>query len=127
MARKKSRKARKNEWIDAITQDCKGLGVYKTAFNPAIEMLADVMVQREDVWKEFEDSGGKTMLPYTNKGGSENFVKNPILVMWNELTKTALAYRRELGLTPAGLRKLDEKAMKSKKRSPLAEALRDLG
>ena len=127
MARKKSRKARKKEWAEAITQDCKGLGVYKTAFDPAIEMLADVMVQREDIWKEFEDSGGKSMLPYTNKGGAENFVKNPILVMWNELTKTALAYRRELGLTPAGLRKLDEKAMKSKKRSPLAEALRDLG
>lgn len=127
MARKKSRKTRKKEWVEAITQDCKGLGVYKTAFDPAIEMLADVMVQREDIWKEFEDSGGKSMLPYTNKGGAENFVKNPILVMWNELTKTALAYRRELGLTPAGLRKLDEKAMKSKKRSPLAEALRDLG
>ena len=127
MARKKSRKARKKDWVDAITQDCKGLGVYKTAFDPAIEMLADVMVQREDIWKEFEDSGGKSMLPYPNKGGAENFVKNTILGMWNELTKTALAYRRELGLTPAGLRKLDEKAMKSKKRSPRAEALRDLG
>lgn len=127
MARKKTRKARKKAWVDAITQDCKALGLYKTAFDPTIVMLADVMVQREDTWTEFEESGGKSMLPYTNKGGAENFVKNPILLMWNELTKTALAYRRELGLTPAGLRKLDEKAMKSKKRSPLAEALRDLG
>lgn len=127
MARKKSRKARKKAWVDAVTQDCKNLGVYKAAFDPAISMLADVMVQREDTWEDFEASGGKSMLPYTNKGGSENFVKNPILVLWNELTKTALAYRRELGLTPTGLRKLDEKALKSKKRSPLAEALRDLG
>ena len=77
MARKKSRKARKKDWVDAITQDCKNLGVYKTAFDPAINMLADVMLQREDTWDEFESSGGKSMLPYTNKGGSENFVKNP--------------------------------------------------
>lgn len=123
MARKKSKK----KWIEAITQDCKTLGVYKPAFDPAIEMLADVMVQRDKTWTEFEESGGKSMIPYTNKNGSENLVKNPLLIMWNELTKTALAYRRELGLTPAGLKKLDEKAMKSKKRSPLAEALRDLG
>lgn len=127
MPRKKSIKTRKRQWQEAITQDCQALGVYKAAFDPTIAMLADLMVQREDTWQEFEDSGGMSMLPYTNKAGAENFVKNPILVMWNELTKTALSYRRELGLTPAGLRKLDEKAMKSKKRSPLAEALRDLG
>lgn len=127
MARKKSRKARKRDWAEAITQDCQALGTYKPAFEPAIIMLADVMVQREDTWREFEESGGTSMLPYTNKAGAENYVKNPILLLWNELTRTALAYRRELGLTPAGLRKLDEQAMKPKKRSPLAEALRDLG
>ena len=92
-----------------------------------IEMLADVMIQREKTWKEFEESGGTTMIPYTNKNGSTNLVKNPVLIMWNELTKTALAYRRELGLTPAGIKKLNEQALQEKKRSPLAAALTDFG
>ena len=117
----------KKKWMEEIRKACESLGTYKDAFLPTIEMLADVMIQREKTWKEFEESGGTTMIPYTNKNGSTNLVKNPVLIMWNELTKTALAYRRELGLTPAGIKKLDEKALKEKKRSPLAAALTDLG
>ena len=46
--------------------------------------------------------------------------------LWDDLTKTALSYRRELGLTPAGLKKLKENAMDGPKRSALAEALAKL-
>lgn len=52
--------------------------------------------------------------------------KNPLLVMWDDLNKSALAYWRDLGLTPAGLKKIDEMSLKSKK-NPLVEALKELG
>ena len=47
--------------------------------------------------------------------------------MWDDLSKTALAYWRDLGLTPAGLKRIDQTAMKEKKKNSLAEALKDLG
>lgn len=121
------RQKTKKKWIAEIQAACQELGVYKDAFAPTVEMLADVLIQREKTWNEFQESGGTTMIPYTNKNGSTNLVKNPLLIMWNELTKTALSYRRELGLTPAGLKKLDEKALKQKRKSALATALSDLG
>ena len=40
-----------------------------------------------------------------------------------DLDTQALAYWRDLGLTPAGLKKINEAAMKEKKRSALVEAL----
>lgn len=122
MARKSKKKL-----VEGITQACKNVGTYKDDFLPIIESLADIELQRDRTWKEFENSGGQSMVPYTNKNGSENLVKNPLLVLWNEQNKTWLAYRRDLGLTPAGLKKLNEKAMKPVKQSPLAKALKDLG
>jgi hypothetical protein len=47
--------------------------------------------------------------------------------MINDLNRDALAYWRDLGLTPAGLKKTDEAAMKQRKKSALGEALKGLG
>jgi hypothetical protein len=44
-----------------------------------------------------------------------------------DLNAQALTYWRDLGLTPSGLKKLDDQALKAKKRSSLAEALREIG
>lgn len=53
--------------------------------------------------------------------------KNPLLVLWDDLNKSALAYWRDLGLTPAGLKKIDETAVRRKKTSSLADAIKILG
>ena len=54
--------------------------------------------------------------------------KNPILVIYDDMNNTAMSYWKELGLTPKGLKAIDEKAMRgTKKGSTLGEALRDLG
>lgn len=66
------------------------------------------------------------MISHTNSHGETNAAKNPAFQIWHDLTITALSYWRELGLTPAGLKKIDDKAMKPKKKSRLAEALNDL-
>ena len=39
-----------------------------------------------------------------------NTVKNPKLVIWMDLNTQALAYWKELGLTPSGLKRLKEAA-----------------
>lgn len=114
------------KWKETIKAKCIEVGTYKPAFDPVIESLASILAQRDKTKKEFKDSGGKSVIRYTNKAGAENMIKNPLLTLWDDLNKSALAYWRDLGLTPAGLKKLNEKAMKPTKQSPLEKALKDL-
>ena len=118
---------RKTDWKKKIIEQCKNVGTYQDAFLPVIDTLAGILEQRDKTHAEFTGSGGKSVIYYTNKAGAENMTKNPLLIMWDDLNKSALAYWRDLGLTPSGLKKIDEKALKPKKSSALAEALKDLG
>lgn len=52
--------------------------------------------------------------------------KNPLLVLWDDLNKSALAYWRELGMTPSSYRKLTGEGVQKEKASGLAEALKIL-
>ncbi len=115
------------KWKETITAKCKDVGTYKDAFDPVIESLASILAQRDKTKAEFKKSGGKSVMCHTNKAGAENVVKNPLLVLWDDLNKSALAYWRDLGLTPAGLKKLNEKAMQAPKKNALNEALKKLG
>lgn len=101
-------------------------GTYKPCFDSVIDTLASIMEQRDKAQLLFEESGGETIVEFTNKGGSTNLVKNPALVIVMDLNAQALSYWRDLGLTPAGLKKINEAAMKGKKRSALADALKEL-
>lgn len=111
-----------------IKKCCVEAGTYRPFFDYAIQMLAEVLHKRDQALRQYEDEfDAQPVITYTNKAGATNPVKNPALAMWNDLNNTALSYWRELGLTPAGLKKIDEKAMKPKKKSALSEALSDLG
>lgn len=125
-SRRKAGEMTELQWRKAITKDLTGLGIWKPEFESTVKMLAEVMVQRQNVWKEYEADGCRPVITGINKGGNEYMQKNPLLSMWDDLTKTALSYRRELGLTPAGLKKLREDAMAQPRRSALAEALAKL-
>lgn len=115
------------KWKETIRSKCEEVGTYKPAFDPAIESLASILAQRDKTRTEFKKSGGKSVMEHTNKHGDTNLVKNPLLVLWDDLNKSALAYWRDLGLTPAGLKKLHEKALQQPKKNPLAEALKNIG
>ena len=96
----------KKQYENLINKQLKSLGLQDDAYNSAVKSLADILVQRDKTFKEFQDGGGKSVIEYTNKGGSTNMTKNPLLVLWDDLNKTALAYWRELGLTPMSYKKL---------------------
>ena len=63
------------------------------------------------------------IIEQTNKSGFTNKVKNPAFSVWDDLNKSALIYWRDLGLTPAGLKKINEevfaKAREEKNRNSL--------
>lgn len=118
---------KKTAWKRKIVQQTKAVGTYKEAFEPVIITLAGILEQRDQVYEQYIEEGAEPLHEYTNKNGSTNLTKNPLLVLWDELNKSALTYWRDLGLTPAGLKKIDEQSMKPKKVSALAEALKSIG
>ena len=114
----------KKKWKNLIIKQLTALGLQNDAYESTVESLAAILEQRDKTFDEFQKSGGKSVIEYTNKGGSTNMTKNPLLVLWDDLNKTALAYWRELGLTPSSYKKLTGTGAKQEKsKKGLAAAL----
>lgn len=112
--------------FNEIRAACQGLGTYREEFDPAIWALARVEEERDSAWDEFESEGSIRIVTTVNKAGAKYRQQNPSYTVWLNLVAESRSQRRELGLTPAGLKKLREDAMKQPKRSALAEALAKL-
>lgn len=119
---------KRTAWNKRITECCRAVGTYREAFVPVIETLSVMLERRDAAQTAFDKSGDSLTVEHKNaRGGGVNIELNPTIKLINDLNRDALAYWRELGLTPAGLKKIDEAAMKQKKKSALAEALKEIG
>ena len=114
---------KKAAWKKKIKQACVDAGTYKPFFDDVITTLADVLEKRDDTGEQYKKYGSKPVITYTNKGGNSNPTKNPMLILWDDLNKTALTYWRELGLTPSGYKKITGDKPESEKGSGLIAAL----
>ena len=104
----------KSQWKKRIKKACEDAGTYQPFFDSVIDTLAGIMEMRDNAEERFLALGGNTVVKHTNKGGSTNIVKNPALVVLMDCNAQALAYWRDLGLTPAGLKKLNAEVVKDK-------------
>lgn len=105
----------REEWKGLIISQCEEAGTYKPYFNAVIDSLAGIMEMRDDAQKKYIASGSNSVVAHTNKGGATNIVKNPALMVVMDCNAQALAYWRDLGLTPAGLKKLSASAVEPQK------------
>lgn len=119
--------ATRETWKKRIRKWCEAAGTYKPFFGGAIDTLSRIMERRDLAIEQFEESGGELVVEHTNKGGATNLEKNPAYEIIRQCENDALAYWRDLGLTPAGLKKINEQAIRAQKLSPLAAALKELG
>ena len=113
----------RDEWRNRITEACEAAGTYKPCFDLTIDTLAMILEQRDTVKEEFEQSGQGYVIvtDFSQK-------QNPLIKIVMDSNKDALAYWRDLGLTPAGLRRIDEQAVKDQKgKTTLADLLNDIG
>ena len=118
----------KDEWKASITEATQSINTYRKEFDPVIDTLADILNRRDATFKEYMESGGESVVLVISDRGAENYRKNPRMQAWMDLNNQALAFWRDLGLNPAGLKKLNESALKpEKKEGGLAEAIRELG
>lgn len=118
----------KRQWKNQIKKACEAAGTYQEFFDCVIDTLAGILETRDRAQEQFEETGCSPIVKHTNKGGATNIVKNPALVVIMDCDAQALAYWRDLGLTPMGLKRLGEKRLINKNNSGgLADALADLG
>ena len=115
-----------DEWKKKIVAACKDAGTYRSFFDDTIEQLASILEIRDDAKEQYQKSGNSSVIKYTNEGGHTNLKKNPALVVINEENQLALAYWRDLGLTPAGYKKLNGEGI-DKRAGSFEQALANLG
>ena len=110
-------------WEKIIKKMCREKGITPKEYAPLITTLAGILEKRDNALDLYEDTGGNPVVRHTNKGGATNIVKNPLLILWDDLNKSALAYWRELGLTPSSYKKVSGDGPTKEKPSGLAAAL----
>lgn len=115
--------AAKATWRKKIRAACEEAGTYQPFFDLAIEQLAGIMETRDQAQKQYKQMGKSPVIQHTNKGGATNLVKNPALVVINDCNQQALAYWRDLGLTPQGFRKLGNDTSSDKQKEGTFEEL----
>lgn len=115
------------QWKRTIRKQMREAQTYQKHFEPVISTLATILDARDAVYDQFLEEGAEFLVERKSDRGARNLGKNPLLIVWAELNTSALAYWRDLGLTPAGLKRLDEKALKPKRMNNLEKALKALG
>lgn len=117
----------KPKWIKRIRESCERAGTYREYFDDVIDTLADILARRDKAQAWFKRSGGSVLIDHTNKAGQTNIEQNPALRMINDLNRDALSYWRDLGLTPAGLKRINDAALAAPAETdPLAEMMGQL-
>ena len=115
-------------WEAKIRGQVRQAGMYRKEFGSVIATLASILEARDAAYEQWQEEGCEMVIERVSDRGAVNRAKNPLLTIWTDLNVSALAYWRDLGLTPAGLKRIDEKAMKpSKKQNALEKALKDIG
>jgi phage terminase small subunit len=111
--------------INQTKENMIALDIYKPEFDTTISIYAGLVEQYQAIEKEFK----KSKFTVVEKTGySDNAKKSPMVASLESLRKDILAYSNALGLTPAGLKKIQEKSMKSTKpKSKLETALMNFG
>ena len=110
-----------------IRKSCETLGTYKPEFDPVITRLGELIQRKADAETLFRKSGGHIIIEQTNKGGAKYLTRNPFLSEIDAANTQILALEKELGLTPAALKKIhDEQLAKSDADDPLAAAIGSL-
>lgn len=108
-----------------IIADMENIGTYKPEFNKVIDTLAQIYEDMDAAREQFRKSDGSVTTERVNKDGSVKMTKNPYFATIEGLQDRILKYNSELGLTPAGYKKLTGEGLKDERKAGgLLEALK---
>ena len=104
----------KQIWANRITKACVDAGTYEPYFDDVIGTLASILENRDKAQEQYEEMDCQPIIEHTNKGGNTNLVKNPALVLINDMNGQALTYWKELGLTSKAFQSMQKNGFKKK-------------
>lgn len=113
-------------YLVKINKAMRAADTYQEIYTEVIKTLAAVLAERDHIYEQYVKEGSEPLVDVLTDRGSPQRRPNPLLDQWNKLNQTALSYWKELGLTPAGLKKLNDEATKEPKMSPLDSVLAKL-
>ena len=114
------------QWKRQIVQQCTELGTYQESFTGAVSALADLLERRDEADEQCKAEGCQTTVERVSDRGAVNQVVNPLLKLWQDLNRDALAYWRDLGLTPAGFKRLNLETAQAKSQGGLESLLQKM-
>lgn len=112
--------------LDQTIDDMTALGTWKKEFAPVVKRYAQLRVEFDLTYAEWVTSGAKKTEPYTNKAGATNIRRTALSLEIEKMRAELLVMENELGLTPQGLRRINDEMKNKAKKSKLAEVLEKL-
>lgn len=110
--------------IKQVIEDMKMVGTYRPQFERTIRTYAEISYDHKVMTRKFEESDDLYVEEYTNKSGATNAMTTALYNEIKMIRKDMVNYENILGLTPAGLKKINDEMKKGKgKTSKLASAL----
>ncbi|WHY76235.1 P27 family phage terminase small subunit [Neobacillus sp. WH10] len=114
--------------IKQVIEDMKNVGTYRPQFDRTVRTYAEMSYDYKILMRQFEESNDQFIEEYTNKSGATNAMTTAIYSEIKMIRKEMVSYESILGLTPAGLKKINKEMDQTKKKSSnLAKALSQLG
>jgi len=121
----KERQIRKT--IKQVKEDMGNLGTYRPEFDRTIRTYAEITYDYKLLMRQFDQSDDPYVEEYTNKSGATNAMTTAIYSEIKMIRKEMVSVESILGLTPAGLKRINNEMDKGKKKtSSLAMALSSL-
>lgn len=114
------------QWKTKLKKAMNAAGTYDKCFDVSIATLADILERKDAAAEIFAQSGGTVVVEHTNKAGATNLERNPCVRIIEQCEQMALSYLRELGLTPAGRKRINDEADDGPQMSALDMILYDL-
>ncbi|MBO0962504.1 P27 family phage terminase small subunit [Neobacillus sp. MM2021_6] len=113
--------------IKQVNEDMENVGTYRPQFDRTVRTYAEMSYDYKILMRQFEESNDQFIEEYTNKSGATNAMTTAIYSEIKMIRKEMVSYESILGLTPAGLKKINKEMDQKKKTSNLAKALSKLG
>jgi hypothetical protein len=117
----------RQKWKNRIIKAMTDVGTYQESFDDVIDTLSGILERRDILEKQFKESGQEIIVEHINKAGATNLEQNPTIRLLNDMNRDALTFWRDLGLTPKGLKAINDMAIKEDKSDPLDEIMKKLG
>lgn len=114
------------EWRKKIKKACETVGTYQPSFDDVIDTLSAMLEERDRIYLQYVEEGSLPLVLVVSDRGQVNWRDNPLLTTWRSLNRDILQYWRDLGLTPAGLKKIVDESMNKNEESALDKVLASL-